>query len=68
MEEKAWGPLPDRLTQDGIRHLDLSYLGKEFTTEEYMASRFDRHPSPAVHRRIGEALALYVEQQPEFPQ
>lgn len=68
MEEYAWGPLPDRLTQDSIRHLDLSYLSKEFTTEEYMASRFDRHPSPAVHRRIGEALALYVEHQPEFPQ
>lgn len=66
MEENAWGPLPDRLTQDGIRHLDLSYLGKEFTTEEYMASRFDRHPSLAVHRRIGEALARYVEHQPEF--
>ncbi|MFZ1744916.1 MAG: SGNH/GDSL hydrolase family protein [Nitrospirales bacterium] len=68
MEENAWGPLPDRLTQDGIRHLDLSFLSKEFTTEEYMASRFDRHPSPAVHRRIGEALALYVEHQPEFLQ
>ncbi len=68
MEENARGPLPDRLTQDGIRHLDLSYLSREFTTEEYMASRFDRHPSPAVHRRIGEALALYVEHQPEFPQ
>ncbi|GJL61065.1 MAG: hypothetical protein NPIRA03_39220 [Nitrospirales bacterium] len=68
MEEKAWGPLPDKLRQDGIRHLDLSNISKEFTTEEYMASRFDRHPSPAVHRRIGEALALYVEHQPEFPQ
>lgn len=68
MEENAWDPLPDRLTRDGIRHLDLSYLGKEFPTEEYMASRLDRHPSPAVHRRIGEALALYVEHQPEFSQ
>ncbi len=68
MEENAWGPLTDRLTRDGIRHLDLSYLSKEFTTEEYMASRFDRHPSPSVHRRIGEELAMYVEHQPEFPQ
>lgn len=68
MEENAWGPLPDRLTQDGIRHLDLSYLSKESTTEEYMASRFDRHPSPGVHRRIGEALARYVEDQTEFSQ
>lgn len=66
MEENAWGPLPDRLMQDGIRYLDLSYLGKEFTAEEYMASRFDRHPSPAVHRRIGEELALYVKHQPGF--
>ncbi|WP_342347352.1 SGNH/GDSL hydrolase family protein [uncultured Nitrospira sp.] len=68
MEENAWGPLIDRLTQDTIRHLDLSYLSKEFTMKEYMASRFDRHPSPPVHRRIGEAVAVYVEHQPEFPQ
>jgi hypothetical protein len=68
MQENAWGPLTDRLTQDAIRYLDLSYLSEEFTTEEYMASRFDRHPSPAVHRRIGESLAVYVEHQPEFPQ
>ncbi|WP_447963845.1 SGNH/GDSL hydrolase family protein [Nitrospira sp. Ecomares 2.1] len=68
MEENAWGILSDRLTQDTIKHLDLSYLRKEFTMNKYMASRFDRHPSPAVHRRIGEELALYVEHQPEFPQ
>jgi hypothetical protein len=68
MEENAWGPLPDRLTQDTIRHLDLSYLSKEFTIKEYLASRFDRHPSPSVHRRIGESLAVYVDHQLKFSQ
>ena len=68
MEENSWGPLPDRLKQDTVRFLDLTPLSIEFSTEEYMASRFDRHPSPAVHRRIGESLAAYVQHQPEFPQ
>lgn len=31
-----------------------------------MASEFDHHPSPAVHHRIGEALADYVRLQPGF--
>jgi hypothetical protein len=63
MQEKAWGPLPARLTQDGITYLDLSALSKEFTREQYMASRFDPHASPAVHQRIGESLADYVHNQ-----
>ncbi len=60
MQEKAWGSLPDRLTKDGITYFDLSPLGTEFTREEYMASRFDPHASPAVHLRIGESLADYL--------
>ncbi len=68
MEEKAWGPLPSRLMQDGVTFLDLSPLGTEFTTEEFMASRFDPHAAPAVHQRIGESLAEYVRNQPgTFP-
>jgi lysophospholipase L1-like esterase len=63
MEENAWGPLPARLTQDATTYLDLSALGKEFTKEQYMANRFDRHASAAVHRRIGESLADYVHNQ-----
>lgn len=60
MQENAWGSFPHRLTQDAIRYLDLTSIGKEFTREEYMASRFDPHASPAVHRRIGESLADYL--------
>jgi hypothetical protein len=63
MKEKDWGSLPDQLTQDAVIYLDLSTLGKEFTTVEYMASRFDPHASPAVHRRIGESIAEYVRHQ-----
>ena len=53
----SWGPVPDQLARDHITYIDLSFLMKEFTKEEFMASRFDPHPSPAVHRRIGEELA-----------
>jgi hypothetical protein len=60
MQQEAWGRVPDQLTRDNITHIDLSFLGAEFTKEQYMASRFDPHPSAAVHRRIGEALADYV--------
>lgn len=60
MQQGAWGRVPDQLTRDRITHIDLSSLGNEFTEEQYMASRFDPHPSPAVHHRIGETLADYV--------
>ena len=67
MQGKAWGSLPEKLTQDSVIYLDLSPLGKEFTREKYMASPFDPHASPAVHHRIGESLAAYVQHQAEFP-
>ncbi len=60
MQENSWGPLPDQLARDRITHIDLSFLGNEFTEERYMASRFDPHPSPAVHHRIGEELAGHI--------
>ena len=56
----SWGPVPDQLARDRIRYVDLSFLVKEFTSEQYRASRFDPHPSAAVHRRIGEMLADHV--------
>ena len=62
-KEKAGGPFPFRLTQDDVTHIDLSLLGREFTREEFVASQFDPHPSAAVHHRIGERLADYVQHQ-----
>ena len=68
MRTKDWGRVPDQLTRDRIAYLDLSSLKSEFTEEQYRASRFDPHPSAAVHHRIGEALADYVQHQPGFTQ
>ena len=68
MRTKDWGPVPDQLIRDRIAYIDLSSLKDEFTEEQFRASRFDPHPSAAVHHRIGEALADYVQHQPEFPQ
>ncbi len=62
----SWGSLPARLTHDGIAYLDLSAIVREFSTEEFVTSRFDRHPSAAVHRRIGELLANDIQRRPEF--
>ena len=67
-QQSAWGRMPDQLSRDAITHIDLSFLQYEFTEEQYMASRFDPHPSAAVHHRIGEALADYVQHQPGFAQ
>ena len=57
---KDWGALPGQLERDRVRFVDLSFLSNGFSEEQYSASRFDPHPSSAVHRRIGEALAAYV--------
>ncbi|HKG14990.1 MAG TPA: SGNH/GDSL hydrolase family protein [Pyrinomonadaceae bacterium] len=53
-------PVAERLKEDGVSFVDLSSLSSEFTPEQFRASRFDRHPSAAVHRRIGEALARHI--------
>jgi lysophospholipase L1-like esterase len=58
--KSRFGPLPSRLSLDGITFLDLSGLRAQFTSSQFQASRFDIHPSAAVHRRIAEALAAYI--------
>jgi hypothetical protein len=68
MQGSAWGRMPEQLLRDAVTHIDLSFLGKEFTEEQYVASRFDPHPSAAVHHRIGGSLADYVQHQPGFSQ
>ncbi len=50
----------NRLEQDGIVFLDLSCLANQFSTEKFMASRFDTHPSPAVHKIIAQRLARFI--------
>jgi hypothetical protein len=49
--------LVEQARADRMEVVDLSSIRDEFTWEEYRASRFDGHPSAAVHRRIGEELA-----------
>lgn len=56
----SFRPVVERLKQDGVSFVDLSSLTGEFTPEQFRASRFDRHPSALVHRRIGGALAEQI--------
>jgi len=49
--------LASRLRADDLSFVDLEPLREKFTEKEFRASRFDTHPSAAVHRAIGEALA-----------
>jgi lysophospholipase L1-like esterase len=56
----SWGPVPDQLARDRTTYIDLSFLGSEFTEEQFMASRFDPHASAAVHHRIGQELTGHV--------
>ena len=58
--QSEFGSVPARLRRDGTSFVDLSTLRVEFTPEQFRAGRFDTHPSAAVHRRVGEALAEYV--------
>lgn len=49
--------LSSRLSAEGLAFVDLQPLRERFAENEFRASRFDTHPSAAVHRAIGEALA-----------
>lgn len=49
-----------RLRQDRIPFLDLGFVVHEFAPERFMASRFDAHPSAAVHARIARLLADHL--------
>jgi hypothetical protein len=52
--------LPLKLDEDRIIFMDLSSLKNEFTPLQFMASKFDGHPSAMVHRRIGGLLSEYI--------
>lgn len=52
--------LSTRLKEDKIDFIDLSFLQNEFNTSQFMASKFDYHPSAIVHKRIGELLSEYT--------
>lgn len=58
--DTSFRPVVERLKEDGVSFIDLSSISAEFTPQQFRASRFDRHPSAAVHRRIGEALAGHI--------
>ncbi len=55
-----FGNLPAQLQQDGLSFVNLSFLRGGFSDNQFRASKFDPHPSAAVHKRIGESLAAYL--------
>lgn len=58
--QSEFGQVSSQLYRDNVAFLDLSALRHEFTEHAFKASRFDGHPSAAVHHRIGEELAEYL--------
>lgn len=58
--QSQFGRLPSQLSLDNLSFIDLSSIRAQFTASQFQASRFDIHPSAAVHRRIGESLAAYI--------
>jgi lysophospholipase L1-like esterase len=56
----SFGKIAGELDKDAVAFVDLTGLQQEFSPEQYRATRFDPHPSAAVHRRIGEKLAAHI--------
>ncbi len=50
----------ERLHRDNVLFIDLSDIVSQFSKRDYMASAFDPHPSPPVHRVIAERIADYL--------
>lgn len=48
------------LKRDDVNYINLQELVSKFTLSEYMASRFDAHPSAAVHKEIAKKLSKYI--------
>jgi len=50
----------DRMREDNVEYLDLTFIRREFNAGDFKVSKYNRHPSAEVHKRIGEELAEYI--------
>lgn len=50
----------DNFKRDKVAYFDVSPLTMDFTEKQFRASRYDFHPSAAVHRQISEKLSRYI--------
>ena len=50
----------EKLEQDKVPFIDLSTVRNEFTLDQYIAMKYDLHPSARVHKRIGELLEEHI--------
>jgi len=46
--------------RDGIKYYDLFSLAQSISLKEFSVSAADIHPSPLVHKRVGELLSKYI--------
>ena len=47
---------------DRITYFDISPITRLFTPKEFHASRYDWHPSAAVHHKMAEMLGTYIKE------
>ncbi len=52
--------LADQFNKRNINYLDLSSIYYDYSSDIYKSSKYDSHPSAAVHRRIAEEIAKYI--------
>jgi lysophospholipase L1-like esterase len=50
----------DNFKQDKIAYFDVSPLSMAFTEKQFRASRYDFHPSAAVHQQISDKLSRFI--------
>ncbi|MEW6658029.1 MAG: SGNH/GDSL hydrolase family protein [Thermodesulfobacteriota bacterium] len=50
----------DNFKRDKIDYFDVSPLSMAFTEQQFRASRYDFHPSAAVHRQISDKLCQFI--------
>ena len=60
IDDKFGGLILEQFQKDKIAYIDLTSLSNEFSLNQFIASKFDGHPSVMVHKRIGETLAEYI--------
>ena len=58
--DEKFESLPAKLNENKIKFIDLTFLNNDFIPTQFMASKFDAHPSAIVHKSIGEILSEYI--------
>lgn len=53
---------------DGVPVIDLTYIEKKYTLDDFVVNAFDAHPNENIHEEFAEAIYSWLSQNKEYKQ